>query len=205
MLSGCPQYLLDKHQKVQNSAARLVCKAKKSDHIQPILQSLHWQPVTHRIQYKISTICFNSHYGKSLQYLSYLIQPYTPTRKLRSASDTRTFVVPLVNTKLYGEGSFSYTVPSAWISLPRSICHSDSSSSFKTALKTHFFPNCFQPVSLFHSRVLSLWSVSGVCVCLYVCVCVRACVRACVRGCVSVAIAIVKRSVLPLCVEEGRC
>ena len=34
---GCPQYLLDKLQKVQNAAARLVCKAKKSDHIHPIL------------------------------------------------------------------------------------------------------------------------------------------------------------------------
>ena len=54
LLSGCPQYLLDKLQKVQNAAARLVCKAKKSDHIHPILETLHWLPVTHRIQYKIS-------------------------------------------------------------------------------------------------------------------------------------------------------
>ena len=35
--SGCPQYLLDRLQKVQNAAARLVCKAKKSDHIHPCL------------------------------------------------------------------------------------------------------------------------------------------------------------------------
>ena len=60
LLSGCPQYLLDKLQKVQNAAARLVCKAKKSDNIHPILEPLHWLPVTHCIQYKISTICFNS-------------------------------------------------------------------------------------------------------------------------------------------------
>ena len=52
LLSGCPQYLLDKLQKVQNAAARLVCKAKKSDHIHPILETLHWLPVTHHIQYK---------------------------------------------------------------------------------------------------------------------------------------------------------
>ena len=30
-----------------------MCKAKKSDHIHPILEILHWLPVTHRIQYKI--------------------------------------------------------------------------------------------------------------------------------------------------------
>ena len=41
LLSGCPQYLLDKLQKVQNAAARLVRKAKKSDHIHPILETLH--------------------------------------------------------------------------------------------------------------------------------------------------------------------
>ena len=45
-LSGCPQYLLGKLQNVQNAAARLVCKAKKSDHIHPILETLRWLPVT---------------------------------------------------------------------------------------------------------------------------------------------------------------
>ena len=120
IVSGCPVYLLDKLQKVQNAAARLVCKAKRSDHIQPILQSLHWLPVTHRIQHKTTTICFNPLSGKSTQYLSDLIQPYTPTRKLRSASDTRTFVIPRVNTKLFGERSFSYPGPSVWNNQPLS-------------------------------------------------------------------------------------
>ena len=118
LLSGCPQYLLDKLQKVQNAVARLVCKAKKSDHIHPILATLHWLPVTHRIQYKISTICFNSISGTAPQYLSDLLQPYTPARQLRSASDTRTFVTPRVNTKTFGERSFSYAGPSVWNNLP---------------------------------------------------------------------------------------
>ena len=95
LLSGCPQYLLDKLQKVQNAAARLVCKAKKSDLIHPTLETLHWLQVTHRIQYKISTICFNSISGTAPPHLSDLLQPHTPERQLRSASDTRTFVTPV--------------------------------------------------------------------------------------------------------------
>ena len=95
LLSGCPQYLLDKLQKVQNAAARFVCKAKKSDHIHPILETLHWLLVTHRIQYKISTICFNSISGTAPQHLSDLLQPYIPARQLRSASNTRNFVTPV--------------------------------------------------------------------------------------------------------------
>ena len=111
----------------------LVCKAKKSDHIHPILETLHWLLVTHRIQYKISTICFNSISGTAPEYLSDLLQPYTPARQLRSASDTRTFVTPRVNTKTFGERSFSYAGPSVWNNLPQTLHHSDSTSSFKAA------------------------------------------------------------------------
>ena len=143
LLSRCPQYLLRKLQNVQNTAAKLVSKAKESDHIHHILQSLHWLPLTHHTQYKISTICFNSISGKSPQFLSDLIQPYIPTRKLLSALDTCTFTIPHVNTKLFGERSFFYTSPSVWNNLPWTLCHCDSSSSFKTTLKTHLFKNCF--------------------------------------------------------------
>ena len=141
--SGCPQYLLDKLKKIQNAAARLVCKAKKSDHIHSILQTLHWLPITYRIQYKISTICFNSISGTSPHYLSDLLQPYTPARQLRSASDTRTFAIPHVNTKTFGERSFSYAGPSVWNNLPQTLRHSDAASSFKAALKRHLFNNYF--------------------------------------------------------------
>ena len=46
-------------------------------------------------------------------------------------------------TKLSGDRLFSYTGPSVWNNLPRSVRHSDSSSSFKTASKTQLFQNCF--------------------------------------------------------------
>ena len=140
---GYPQYFVDKLQNVQNAAARLVCNAKKSDNIHPILETLHWLPVTHRIQYKMSTICFSSISGTAPQHLSDLIQPYTPARQLRSASDTRTFVTPRVNTKTFGERSFSYSGPSIWNNLLQTLRHFDSASSFKAALKTHLFNHYF--------------------------------------------------------------
>ena len=96
--------------------AQVYIRSKRKN---PILETLHWLPVTHRIQYKISTICFNSISGTAPQYLSDLLQPYTPARQLRSASDTRTFVTPRVNTKTFGERSFSYAGPSVWNNLPQ--------------------------------------------------------------------------------------
>ena len=136
-------YLLDKLQKVQNAAAWLVCKAKKSDHIHPILETLHWLPVTHRIEYKISTSCFNSVSGTAPQYLSDLLQPYTPARQLRSASDTRTFVTPRVNTKTLGENLLLMLAH-----LSGTICLKNSATlilplPLKAALKTHLFNNYF--------------------------------------------------------------
>ena len=99
--------------------------------------------VTHHIQYKISTICFNSISGTDPQHLSNLLQPYTPARQLQSASDTRTFVTPHVNTKTFGERSFSNAGLSVWNNLPQTLSHSDSTSSFKAALKMHLFNNYF--------------------------------------------------------------
>ena len=45
LLSSCPQYLLNKVQKVQNSAARLVLSVPKSNDVSPHLASLHWLPI----------------------------------------------------------------------------------------------------------------------------------------------------------------
>ena len=43
---------LDKLQKVQNSAARLVLRSHKQHHTQSLLCSLHWLPIPLRIKYK---------------------------------------------------------------------------------------------------------------------------------------------------------
>ena len=57
LLSGCSQYLLDKLQKVQNAAARFVCKAKK---LTTSILFLKLCIGSHRIQYKISTASVRS-------------------------------------------------------------------------------------------------------------------------------------------------
>ena len=53
ILYGLPEYFLSKLQKIQNTAARLVSKTKKSDHITPVLAALHWLRIKYRIVFKI--------------------------------------------------------------------------------------------------------------------------------------------------------
>ena len=143
LLSGCTQQHIDKLQKIQNSAARLVTRTRKRDHITPILQSLHWLPIHARIEYKIAVLCHNFFSGSSPLYLSSCLSVYAPSRNLRSASDNRILVKPVVRTKSFGERSFSFSAPRIWNSLPQEIRHIDSSSSFKRALKTHLFRRCY--------------------------------------------------------------
>ena len=46
-LSGCPKHL-EKLQKVQNSASRLIFKAHEQDHVSLLLRTLHWLPIQAR-------------------------------------------------------------------------------------------------------------------------------------------------------------
>jgi hypothetical protein len=142
LLAGAPIYLIDKLQRVQNSAAKLVLKAKKHDHVQPLLKKLHWLPISHRISYKISSICFKSFADSLPPYLHNLLTVYTPARDLRSSSDSKTFCKPRVRTKTYGQRSFLYCGPANWSQLPTFIRHSASLPTFKISLK-HTFSSKF--------------------------------------------------------------
>ena len=49
LLYDIPKYQRDKLQRIQNTAARMITGARSSDHITPLLKSLHWLPVETRI------------------------------------------------------------------------------------------------------------------------------------------------------------
>ena len=139
LLSSCPNQQLNKLQKVQNSAARLVLKAQKQEHVKALLQKLHWLPAHSRIQYKISTLCYNSFSETYPLYLSEALTVKYPSRQLRSILDTKTFRIPLAKTKTFGKQAFSFTGLKQWNSLPYDVRNSPCLPSFKKALKTYLF------------------------------------------------------------------
>ena len=119
--SGCLQYLLNRLQRVENNVARLILKALKTDHITPHLRTLHWLPIDARIKYKLCSLCFGAITSTGPVYLSDLFKIYTPSRQLRSFADIRILCIPSVNTKSYGQRSFSYTALTLWSTLPKDI------------------------------------------------------------------------------------
>ena len=125
---------------VQNNAACLILKAAKTDCITPRLRTLHWLPIDARIKYKLCFLCFGAITSTGPVYLSDLLKIYTSSGLLRASADIRILCIPSVNTKSYGERSFSYTGPTLWNTLPKDIRFSLSVFSFTSALKTHLFP-----------------------------------------------------------------
>ena len=139
LLSNSPKYITDRLQRVQNSAARLIFRAKKRDHVTPLLKSLHWLPIQARIEYKLCVLCHNYFLGVSPSYISDLLSVYKPSRNLRSSADSRVLNIPRVRSKKYGERAFAFCGPEQWNSLPSGIRNIQSTDAFKKALKTHLF------------------------------------------------------------------
>ena len=139
LLSGCSKKLLKPLQQVQNSAAKLIFKARKSDHCSPLLKELHWLPIEQRIKYKTSCLCYHIISDTAPQYLSDLMNIYVPSRSLRSSADTKTFRIPKYKRQTHGGRAFTVSAALTWNSLPYSVRHSPTLSSFKSSLKTFLF------------------------------------------------------------------
>ena len=140
LLGGISKKLTKRLQMVQNHAARLISSTKRRDHISPVLKDLHWLPVDQRIVYKLLLLTHKCLNDQGPSYLSDLLKIYTPARHLRSSFDSRRLQIPSFRLKTVGYRSFSYQAALLWNSLPHSLRHSDSTPSFKRALKTHLFP-----------------------------------------------------------------
>ena len=108
---GLPNTLLDKLQKVQNSAAKFVFRKRKSDHITETLHRLHWLPIRYRIEFKIALIVFKTLRGAGPSYLNELLHISTKVRKPRSKD---ILFIPRTNLKSAGDRSFSVSGPKVW-------------------------------------------------------------------------------------------
>jgi len=131
-------YQLDKLQKLQNFAAKVVLSKSLYDHVTPCLIELHWLPISFRIDYKLSLLVFKCLNGLAPSYLCDLIELYVPSRNLRSANQF-TLKAFSTNFKKLGDRSFSYTAPKVWNALPHEIRTEKSISIFKKKLKTFYF------------------------------------------------------------------
>ena len=133
-----------------------------------MLHSLHWLLIEQRIEYKLSLLCFKIISHQAPIYLSELLHLFTPSRQLRSSTDTRVFRIPFFEqSPVVSALSLTRLQLSGTTSLPF-VRHSASVLQNRSLFKTFFF----SPISLIYDSVC-------VCVCVCACMCGSACVHSC--------------------------
>ena len=83
LLGGLAAKDVDRLQRLQNRAARLVTRSKAAMHIPPIRKDLHWLPIQERINYKIIVTVYKCIHGLAPNYLSSILTTRTRDNRLR--------------------------------------------------------------------------------------------------------------------------
>ena len=112
LLYGLNKSVMEKLQKVQNAAARVVLKLRKRDPIRQEMAKLHWLRVSERIVFKIIVLTFKC------------INDMAPV-ELKSLITFRNIEQCKLNLvffdSIHGRRTFKYAAPRLWNSLPLEI------------------------------------------------------------------------------------
>jgi len=104
---------------MQAAAVRLVCHARKYDHVTHLLRDLHWLQVPERIQFRLAVLDFCCRNHTAPSYLAddlHWTDEAESRHRLRSGSCSR-LIVPRTRLSTIGDRSFRVTVAQAWNSL----------------------------------------------------------------------------------------
>ena len=154
---SCTKSVLDRLQRVQNAAARLVLRAKRYDSATPMFYQLHWLKVPERIEFKSCLTTFKCLNNLAPSYLSDFCLPLSTnsTRMNLRSSESGKLFIPKCKTVYYGDKSFPVAGPRLWNDLPNTVRSSQSVDAFKRNLKTHLFMRSYSTFSqLLNSLVL---------------------------------------------------
>ena len=87
-LARLPACQLNRLQSVLNATARLICGARKYDHVTPLLRELHWLRARERINFRLAVLAFRCLHGLAPPYLATELKRVAAVesrRRLRSA------------------------------------------------------------------------------------------------------------------------
>ena len=143
LLIGLPQSQLNRLQKVQNSAARMLTGTQRRSHITPVLKGLHWLPVAQRIIFKSLVLIYKTLRNMQSPYLSRFLPIYNPLVPLRSQGNGPLIEMIRTSLKTCGDRTLYHSAVTKWNSLPHHIRNATSLAIFKKLLKTFLFQNHF--------------------------------------------------------------
>ena len=164
-----PVNLIQRLQSVQNAAARLTFRIRRSENITPAIISLHWLRVPERIYFKLAVMTYRSIHSISPSYLQSCftrVSDMTSRPRLRSSTSYRR-AVPPVRQSTVGRRAFPVSGATVWNDLPMHVASAPSLAVFRQRLKTFLFSRSYQDTIIrfvcyyHHSSLLSRhpWSL----------------------------------------------
>ena len=145
VLAGLPARQLNRLQSVLHAAARLIYRARKFDHVTPLLRELHWLSVPERITFKLATLVFRCLHGLAPAYLAEAFNRAADVEsrcRLRSGSSSA-LLVPTTRRRTLGDRAFAVAGARVWNSLPATLTSQPSLLMFRRQLKTLLFEQSF--------------------------------------------------------------
>ena len=140
-LSGIADTDLTELQRISNRQAHVVTKSPPFTRSVPLLHSLHWLPVKHRVHFKICLLTCKAPHAEHLVFLYSLLPTSLPSRSLRSNKGI-TLLVPRIKTNACSVAFRSWT-PSLWSSLLLFVRSTTSVATFRRRVKTYVFDLAF--------------------------------------------------------------
>ena len=144
LLMGSVEYQINKLQRVQNMACRVICSVRKFDSISHHLKDLHWLRVHEQIAYKICILMFKCFRDIAPKYLTELVR--FDSNHNRNLQSKLKFLaqVPRCNNVQTSMSAFSIIGPKLWNGLPVTLKVKENIKDFKVALKTHLFKESYK-------------------------------------------------------------
>ena len=133
LFTGLSQSNLEKLQKLQNRAAKLICGLRSRESVTAAIQSLHWLRVEERIAFKTLLLV---HKVLRNRCSSNLVLDYRCFNE--RPDDSLLLQVPECRTK-YGRRTFQFVGSKLWNALPLHMRCEDDTENFKKQLKTLLF------------------------------------------------------------------
>ena len=132
LLYGVNKKVINKLQKVQNAAARLVSMRRKHESVSDVIVSMHWLRIEERIIFKLLVLVFKCLHEMAPECIVNLINVKDNARCLLVLTNYRSSLA---------RKSFSYIAPKLWNNLPDYIRFSPSLNNFKSQTKYLLFNN----------------------------------------------------------------
>ena len=106
LLYGLPDCQIQKLQRVQNAAARIITGIKKYDHITPALKELHWLPVQQRIEFKILLLTYKALNNMAPSYITSMFTMQGQERYSLRSNASLQLKIPRTKYKTCGDRAF---------------------------------------------------------------------------------------------------